>query len=374
MHDHRSRNIPVEIGAAIAAVSALAQEFGFDRPAFGAGLRSAARIDLDERATSLHSFIVEHRDQLRPSGVVNVLGEHAARQSFDVEVFNGNTPEPTHESSGNLMQVIASPVRETGVIARQSLARLFAPPRSPLAPCERPLTPTKASGVRLGVVWPRDEFPGRERGEAGKTAINTDSIAESFRADFGVHLQDDEPFAVLATDDRALGFTRKGAMPLDLDLAGDTHDADTARLPERQAVTNAKRSCVVSRCGTKAGEAGLFSTFDPIKEGLECVGQPAENAVLCCERPSSEVTIFGATSLQFESLPHIRQANPPPLPSLDPLLQASIVEPREVAKHGVQIEALNAVGIEPIFVGEDQAGPASGGSFLLCTSSHSKGE
>src|SRR5690606_13248490 len=88
-HDLSRGNIAIQNTPAFAAVRPLAQGLRLNCPAFRAGLRGAARIDLDERATSLCSFVVEHRDQLRPCGVVYVAGEHSTRQPANVEVLDG---------------------------------------------------------------------------------------------------------------------------------------------------------------------------------------------------------------------------------------------------------------------------------------------
>lgn len=98
MNDYRSGDISIEIATAFAAVTTLGKSLGFDYPTFGAGLRCAAWVDLDQPTTSFCSFVVKHRDQLSPCGVVNFLGEHSARQAFDVEVFYGDIGKASRQT------------------------------------------------------------------------------------------------------------------------------------------------------------------------------------------------------------------------------------------------------------------------------------
>jgi hypothetical protein len=76
MHDHRGRNIPVEISAAVTALSTLVRCLGGGLAARWALLTAAPWVDLDDLTTSLCGFVVEHRHQLRPRGVMNVSPRH----------------------------------------------------------------------------------------------------------------------------------------------------------------------------------------------------------------------------------------------------------------------------------------------------------
>src|ERR1051326_3724643 len=56
--------------------------------AASASLRSSAWINFHEHAPGTLSLVREHKKKVGPSGIVNRFSEHAARESFDVEIFD----------------------------------------------------------------------------------------------------------------------------------------------------------------------------------------------------------------------------------------------------------------------------------------------
>ena len=87
MHDHRRRDISVQYRAAVAGVGSDVERLGFDRPALGAGLACAARIDQHDLGTGTFSLVPDELDEKRPRGVVHGSGEHPAFEPGQVEVF-----------------------------------------------------------------------------------------------------------------------------------------------------------------------------------------------------------------------------------------------------------------------------------------------
>ena len=73
-----------------AVVDAVVQRLRRHPSAAVAFLGSSTRVDLRDQTTSLCCFVVGERDQLTPRGIENGLGEHAARQSGDVQVLEGD--------------------------------------------------------------------------------------------------------------------------------------------------------------------------------------------------------------------------------------------------------------------------------------------
>jgi hypothetical protein len=120
MHHHRSSNVPVENAPALTAVFALGQRFCSDESALRAFLRGSSRIDLDKLDTGTCSLVFEHCGQLRPRGVVDVLGKHTPRQAFDVEVFDCDPAESIDKAPGDSVKMIAATVGRLGVMLGQS--------------------------------------------------------------------------------------------------------------------------------------------------------------------------------------------------------------------------------------------------------------
>ena len=82
----RRRNVSVEGAAAFAAVGSLGERLDGDRAAFWAGLRRPAGIDQPDFDTGAFSLVSDMLGELVPRGVVDGLGEHAARQSDDTSI------------------------------------------------------------------------------------------------------------------------------------------------------------------------------------------------------------------------------------------------------------------------------------------------
>jgi len=52
-------------------------------------LRRPGCIDTEQLSTGAFSLVREDRDERRPAGVLDLLGQHTAGQALDVEIFNG---------------------------------------------------------------------------------------------------------------------------------------------------------------------------------------------------------------------------------------------------------------------------------------------
>ena len=73
------------------------------QPAPAAPLAGTARIHLDEQATGTLSLVRQLGEEAGPSGVVNGLGKHTARQPLDVEILNRDQAEAPHQRMGQLV-------------------------------------------------------------------------------------------------------------------------------------------------------------------------------------------------------------------------------------------------------------------------------
>src|SRR5690606_20007643 len=155
MHDHRSSNVPVEAASAIAAVLALGQRLCSDRPAFRTRLRSSPRIDLHQLDTGSRSLVIEHSGQLRPRGIVNVLGQHPGCEALHVQVFNRDPTEAVNEIAGNLVQVVAPLGCNAGVESGEGCLALRPRRGAALAPSNRALAAAQLTSGTLRPVGAR---------------------------------------------------------------------------------------------------------------------------------------------------------------------------------------------------------------------------
>ena len=140
MHDDRRRHITVEDSAAFAAVRSLPQGFGFDPPAFRAGLGCASRIDQNDISTGTRSLVLDETDQLAPRGIVNGTGQHPTLEPGQVEILKGDCAVARNESARELMREVAPLVRDPGRSGGNAMLRLEPALRSTFAPCQGALS------------------------------------------------------------------------------------------------------------------------------------------------------------------------------------------------------------------------------------------
>jgi len=82
---------------AIATMYSLRQRFLLQGVTLRAFLTRVLRVYLDYLPGSIFSFVCKHMEEGRPSHIVNRFGEDSRRQTFDVQVFDGNHAEVLHK-------------------------------------------------------------------------------------------------------------------------------------------------------------------------------------------------------------------------------------------------------------------------------------
>jgi hypothetical protein len=222
-------NIPVEISTAVTTVSTLVQCLGGGLAARWALLTGTPWVDLDDLTTSLCGFVVEHRHQLRPRGVMNVLGQHAAGEAPDVEILDCNPAEAIDEIAADLVQVIAPLVGNVRLILGERGLAPGAAFGARFAAGEGALAPSQALACLLRQPRPFDRLAVGECRKGGETQVDADRRGAGRRGGrINLDGKDHVPLAVLAGEDRGRGLAWKRAVPPHLDLAGYADDSDTA--------------------------------------------------------------------------------------------------------------------------------------------------
>lgn len=347
MNDHCRSNVPVENTAAIAAVHALDQCLCGDRSALRAGLRSPARIDADELAPGSLSLVCEHLNQLRPRGVVDVLGEHSGRQAFDVEVFDRYPAEAADYIAANLVQGIAPSIGDARLELCKSALALGSDVRSALASGKRTLAAAQPLSGALSPIRAFSGRAGRKRDEVGKPDIDADSKIVRPLGCRNLDVKDDIPLAVLARQDRGLRLTGQVAMPANLDFAGYANESDLSGLAQRQPIANAELGCVEPGARPEAREAVTAA-----EERAERFFESAQHLLLSGEGPARQLGYPSADRFQFRRLVAVAQALSAPPICFDALLQRGVIDVAEVGEHFRQKRGLRSVRIDPVFVGE----------------------
>src|SRR5690606_6489420 len=319
-----------------------------ERPAFRARLRSSPRIDLHQLDTGSRSLVIEHSGQLRPRGIVNVLGQHPGCEALHVQVFDRDPTEAVNEIAGNLAQVVTPLSCNAGVESGEG--RLALRPRrgAALAPGHGALPAPKPASGTLRPVRTRSGLSVGQSDQAGQAEVDADAVRAGALDCIHLHVEDRVPLASLPRQDRRLRLAGQLAVPADADLAGHADEAELAGLADREAVADAELGSVKAGTGTKAREAAAAG-----KERLERLVQPAEHLLLGSERPAGESRSSTANGLQLVGLHLVRHGNVTTTPCVDALFQSGVIELAEVAEHFPERSGLRPVRLDAVFVAQD---------------------
>ena len=334
VYNHRRNSVSVANATAITAVDALGELFLSDLSTARAFLRGPARIDFLRFATSFLDFVACKGDQFSPSGVIYMLGEHPSGQAFNVEVFECDFSKPRCDIDGNFVQIVraaAGGVRGERSEARLDLASAL---RSAFASSESALKSALLLRSLLGEVGAINHFAGRERNERRQAHVDADRcVVDGIGGGLNFDVEDHEPLAVLAREDRRLRSARKHAMPAHFDFAWNTDESDFAGLAQCEAVADTKVSGVVAGARLDTGETGLSSTLQATKKSGEGLLQIAQDLLLSAEGPARKIRLGDADSLKLGRLIVITQRNATLTISVDSLFKCSIVECAKIRKH-----------------------------------------
>lgn len=352
MHDHRRRNVSIEVASAVAAVLALDQRLDGDRPAVRAGLASSSRIDHHELASGAFSLICEHRGQLSPRGIVYVFRQHASREALDVEVFDRDAAKSIDQIAAELVTEIPAATADPAVIGSERGDALAPDLRASLATSHGALSATKTLRGTLRPARPGDRLAIAHRHKAGQAKVDADAIGRSTFDGLYLDVEDDIPFAGLARKDRTIGLGRHFAVPAHLDLAGHANDAEASGFAQRQPIADAEVCGVVAGAGAEARETSLGPALDAAKERLEALVQPTQHLLLRGAGPATLLGNVAADDRQRHDLLVAFDRDALAV-GLDAMFQPSVIEPTEVAQHFAQRRGLRSVRLNSVFVAED---------------------
>lgn len=347
-HNARSGNISVEGASAVTAVFPFLECLALDRAAFRACLRSSARIDQRDYPTSVCSFVGDELNELIPSGIVNGLGEHPRRQSFDIQVLKSDVREIQHKHECQLVREVPPLIGDVNgqsgnVEFRFALSFAVAP-----LPGNGSLGAAQRLGGVLRTLRRRHRLAcgqRHKRREAHVDANRGERALDRFRFR-QLDLKADEPLASFAADHcrTKLGAGRNVAVPAHLDLAWDTDDAKPPGLADRQSVADAHLGAIEASLGTKPRETRLGASFDAAEECCEGLVQPAQDLLFCREAVSSKSLVCRSDGLQLGRLIAVAKRDTASPVGFDALLQTGVVEIAERAEHVRQRSFLRACG------------------------------
>lgn len=262
-----------------------------------------------------------------------MLGEHPARQAFDVEILGPNPGKSVDEFATFLMQMIAAQRRDVCVIFCKDDLTSSPALRTALASGERALAPPQAFLRPLRPSRSLDLFPVRERHKSSKAEVNADRIGVGVCSGCrNLDVEHDVPLAVLPGEDCRCRLTRQRTVPADLDLARHADETQAPALADRKAVADAHLSSVIASLGAETREA-ILTALDAAEERLECPIETPQDLLLGAERPAREVGAFSAHGAQLGGLHAVIERDAAPLIGFDALLKSGVVEVAEIRQH-----------------------------------------
>ena len=351
MHDHRRSNVSIKGASAVTAVLSFGERFLGDGPALGARLRSATRIDLDELASGAFSLVANHLDELPPRGVVNFLGQHAARETLDIQVFDGDATEAIDELPALLVQEVSTRISGVRLMSGDGELALAAHLRAQLAAGKGALQSAQLAGVPLRDVRTGNRLSVAERHQSRKAHIQPDAIGACPLDRRNLDMKDDVPLARIAAQDAGLRLGRKVAMPAHLDLAGNADETEFPALADRHAVAHTKVSGVVAVASPEPGEPGLVATLDPAEEGLEGLIELPHHLLLSGRGPAPDVREVAPNDRQARDL--LVDADRDALfVGANAVFERGVVELAKVAQHLTQERGLRPVWFDAVAVAQ----------------------
>lgn len=351
--DDRRGDVAVKDTAAIADMHPLSECLLGDLAAIGAFLACAARVRLKNDTPGTCYLVGRKRDELPPRGIVDVLGEHAGCQAFDVEIFESDVREAASDTGADLMRMVAPSCSDISMEPSKRTSGLLPLSREALLSGKRSVQAPKPLLVRLGKTGSVDRLAGAKRGKAGQTDVDTDVISRTLTAAIHLDIKNDIPLAEISCQDRAFWHARQAAMPLDLDLAEDSGDAETSALANREAITDTEIGGVETTGSAEPWKSRLLATLHAGKESIKRPLKAPKHLLLGTERPAGKVGLSKAASFQFASLIKVAKTFASTLPRLDALLEGSVVQVREVSQHLVQSRFLRSAREQSVLVGKD---------------------
>src|SRR5690606_15294947 len=146
-------------------------------PALTTALRCPTWVDLPHFTTGAFCLALKYCDEAAPSGILDLLSEHTARKSFNVEFFDGDDVEATDQPESHLvMEVEASSSNLVVLLAKQK--DCFSPAIAPaLATSDAALSTPKIRLRALVVARVLNLLAAGERRETLDSDVHTDALA-----------------------------------------------------------------------------------------------------------------------------------------------------------------------------------------------------
>lgn len=309
-------------------------------------LRCTARVNFHKHTSGTFSLVRKHEEESCPPSIVNTFGEHSARQSFNVQVFDSNQPVVVDNLPRFFVMKVTSLVADVIVPTLKQKARLAPSVRTFLSSAHAPLQATKFG---LSLAEPArilNHGAVTHCGERGQSHVDTDHVGiKSQRFRFTFNREDGKPSARFTFYQESFDYPFQRAMQLNLDVP----DPGEPELVTLEGVTNqSKRDAVITTYGSETRVACPLASLDAQEERAERQVNALQNVFKNGGMDGRNVfsSLFNLRQLQY--LVKERDRFSLDVPSVTPLLQSGVVKLGANSKRALQRYDLAFCWIDPI--------------------------
>lgn len=300
-------------------------------------LRRTRCVDFSIHSPSVQSFVRGFAEKSAPSCVINGLGKHPARQSFDIQVFNKNATVVVHDESADLMMKVVALILDLCVNLLDGLLCFLARITTALLSRQHLLSVGK-SFFRLPEVARVFNLSAiGQDGERGQANINAHGISQNGKR-LGLDFAGKANVILsgFAQNGNSLDRAFNGTMKFDLDLTSALN-AKLAVVQQSASVAIARKGdAVVSIARFEARESGFaFAFLASAKERLERFINSFEHILTAREILKRTITI-GTNLFQLVRLTVVVDRNVTNAVSVPAFLKGRVIKPLRFGKLSVQ--------------------------------------
>ena len=311
-------------------------------------LAGSTGIYFDQFAPSIFRFVREFLKERIPSSVIYGLGKHATRQTFDIQIFNGNQTIAVDQPSTGIVVKVRTLVLDLLMRLRHkltgfspALTRLLSPRHAALSS-----TQDRSRTVKMTLVIDlRSVGQGSQRSQSD---IDTDCFSgfwQRFR--LPLHRKTYVPLIYAALDRDRLDRAFNRTMQLDFDLSR-TLDAQPVAQQSASISVQRKGQTVIAAERAKPWKSRLITTFASGKECFERLVQSSQH-VLAAREIRKRETPIRSHRLQLVRLVVVINRLAAQFPRSNAFFKSSIIKRARFAQLTVQKLNLMFGGIQTVF-------------------------
>jgi hypothetical protein len=318
-------------------------------------LGSAVWVNRHIQSTSFCGFVLQHMQELCPSGVSHTLAHVAATQPHDVQILYDDEGMLPYQAVRQLVLKVPALVGHP-LMQSPDLAAQF--PVATAAPSVAGALALEQGQMFLGLSEPTrvlDHLAGGEGGEVYQAHVDPDGWSGS-EGDVDVgqfHLKHDIPVAdAVPLEDRHLDRAVVGNRAV-LEQAHEAHVLYIySAILEPDAVSVDVADRLEPATTFEAWVAGCLAGLDATEEGLKGFVETAERLLERGEVAPGDVVIEGTNVLELVGLANVADADTAALPGVPSLLEGSVVHLAVDLQDAVERMALIAIRVQAVLVAQ----------------------